>query len=335
MRLTVHLFRTDSRHNLGSPRLRTTLFASLIFVVFSGNALAISLKFKLEMLGYNEHEISAILSGTESRADIDRKIKMKMLCLNVPSPPLPLDNSETKALEGIGFTPNLEKRASSTALEASTTKGPYFQEEKISAILSGKKRREGIDSEIRMKMSSRNVPSLPLPPDNSQHAETKVLKEIAVRPNLEKPESLPFIENLVTTQSRLLEREKQYLPIIQTAAKKSRIDESLLMAVIKVESNFDPEAVSPKGAMGLMQLMPSTASSLGVANPFNPTQNVHAGAEYLSQCIYTFQDMEMALAAYNAGPHMVGQLKKVPPYPETRDFIRNVFLYRKIYEGLL
>ncbi|MFO7600191.1 MAG: lytic transglycosylase domain-containing protein [Candidatus Desulfacyla sp.] len=258
MRLTVRLFRTDSRHSLGSPRLWTTLFASLIFVVFSGNALAMSLKFKLEMLGYNEHEISAILSGRESRADIDRKIKMKMLCLNVPPPPLPLDNTETKAL-----------------------------------------------------------------------------KETAVRPNLEKPEFLPFIENLVTTQSRLLEREKQYLPIIQTAAKRTRIDESLLMAVIKVESNFDPEAVSPKGAMGLMQLMPSTASSLGVANPFNPTQNVHAGAEYLSQCIYTFQDMELALAAYNAGPHLVGQLKKVPPYPETRDFIRNVFLYRKIYDGLL
>jgi hypothetical protein len=261
MSLTVHLFRTDSRNSLGWPRLCTTVFACLIFVVFSGNAMAMSLKLKLEMLGYNENEIGAILSGKERRADIDRKIRMQMLCLNVPPPPLP--------------------------------------------------------------------------PDNAEHAETKSLKKIALGPDLDKRRSLPLIESLVTKRSQLLEREKQYLPIIQTVAKKTRIDESLLMAVIKVESNFDPEAVSLKGAMGLMQLMPSTAGFLGVANPFNPIQNIHGGAEYLSQCIDTFQDIELALAAYNAGPHLVGQLKKVPPYPETRDFIRNVFLYREIYDGLL
>lgn len=223
--------------------------------------MAISLKYKLEMLGYNEDEISAILSGRERRADINRKIKLKMLCRTVIPPPLP--------------------------------------------------------------------------PDRAEHAETKGLKEITDSPALAKRPPLPSIRGFTSKRSQLQEKEKQYLSIVKSVAKKTRIDESLIMAVIKVESNFDPKAVSPKGAMGLMQLVPSTASFLGVTNPFNPIQNIHGGAEYLSQCINAFQDMELALAAYNAGPHLVGKLKKVPPYPETRNFIRDVFLYRKIYDGLL
>ena len=115
--------------------------------------------------------------------------------------------------------------------------------------------------------------------------------------------------------------------IIQNQAMKTGLDPDLLRAVIKTESNFNEKAVSPKGALGLMQLMPDTASVLGVTNPMDPEENIAGGAEYLKDMLSNFGQLDKALAAYNAGPGAVNKYGGVPPYKETRNYIEKVGKY--------
>jgi soluble lytic murein transglycosylase-like protein len=113
--------------------------------------------------------------------------------------------------------------------------------------------------------------------------------------------------------------------IIESAAQRHSVDSNLVRAVIKVESNFNPRAVSRKGAMGLMQLMPATARNLNVADPFDPQQNVDAGVRHLRELLDTFGgDLNLSLAAYNAGPTAVVRNKGVPPYAETQHYVRRI-----------
>ncbi len=113
--------------------------------------------------------------------------------------------------------------------------------------------------------------------------------------------------------------------IIREAAIQAGLNEDLLLAVIAVESDFRPGAVSPKGAMGLMQLMPDTADALGVARPFDPRENVQAGALHLRRLLDRFGgDLELALAAYNAGEQRVRESGAVPPFPETRRYVDQI-----------
>jgi soluble lytic murein transglycosylase-like protein len=113
--------------------------------------------------------------------------------------------------------------------------------------------------------------------------------------------------------------------VVNEASLRYRLDPDLVNSVIKAESAFNAHAVSPKGARGLMQLMPGTASQLGVANTFDPAANVEGGTKYLRQLMerYNF-DVVKALAAYNAGPQRVEQYGGVPPYYETRAYVARV-----------
>jgi soluble lytic murein transglycosylase-like protein len=109
------------------------------------------------------------------------------------------------------------------------------------------------------------------------------------------------------------------------AAARHNVDPNLVRAVVKVESNFNSNAVSRKGAMGLMQLMPSTARSLNVKNPFDPQQNVDAGVRHLKQLLENYGgDVNLTLAAYNAGSGAVARSSGVPHFAETQNYVRRI-----------
>lgn len=118
--------------------------------------------------------------------------------------------------------------------------------------------------------------------------------------------------------------------IVDSHAKANRLDPKLVRAVISVESAFQPAALSDKGAMGLMQLMPETAETLAVEDPWDPDANIAGGAKYLRQLLDRFDgSLELALAGYNAGPEAVVRYGGIPPYTETQDYVEKVLrLYR-------
>lgn len=114
-------------------------------------------------------------------------------------------------------------------------------------------------------------------------------------------------------------------PIIDREATKQKVDAGLVRAVVEAESAYSPCAVSPVGAMGLMQLMPATAESLQVTDPYDPNQNITAGTQYLKQMLERYGgDIAKALAAYNAGPARVDAAGGVPPIPETQEYVRKI-----------
>jgi hypothetical protein len=123
-------------------------------------------------------------------------------------------------------------------------------------------------------------------------------------------------------------------PLIEEAAAKTGLSGHLISAVIAAESGFRPDAVSPAGALGLMQLMPATARALGVDDPLDPRQNVLAGTEYLRQQLHRFGTVEKALAAYNAGPGAVVRHGGVPPYRETENYVQRVMGLLRRWSGL-
>jgi len=123
---------------------------------------------------------------------------------------------------------------------------------------------------------------------------------------------------------------------IQSASRYNSVEESLIRAIIHAESAYQADAQSPKGAQGLMQLMPATQAELNVSDPFNPQENIQGGALYLSQLLAQFNgDFELAAAAYNAGPNAVNKYGGVPPYDETQEYVRRIkILYRRYGQAL-
>lgn len=126
--------------------------------------------------------------------------------------------------------------------------------------------------------------------------------------------------------AKMQENKSRLTPLIEEVAKELRIHPGLLHAMVRVESAYNPKAVSKKGAQGLMQLMPETASRYGVADSYDPKQNLEGGARYLSDLLREFEyDIKLALAAYNAGENAVKRYgNKIPPFPETINYVDKV-----------
>ena len=121
-------------------------------------------------------------------------------------------------------------------------------------------------------------------------------------------------------------------PSIRLICRRHGLDSNLVKAVIHAESAFNSEAVSPKGAMGLMQLMPDTSRDMGVIDPFDPSQNIEGGVRYLRLLMDRFDNnLEFALAAYNAGPEKVSKYGGIPPYDETQTYVHRVLDYYSRY----
>ncbi len=152
-----------------------------------------------------------------------------------------------------------------------------------------------------------------------------------------------FTNSPKSSKYRLFIREKRPKPLrshpankydkyIKEASTRHGVAFSLLKAIIKVESDFDPRAVSKKGATGLMQIMPGNFELLSIKNPFNPRENILGGAQYFKQLLNRFNgNPEIALAAYNAGPDSVSRARGIPHIKETENFVKKVMKY---YHGL-
>jgi len=136
-------------------------------------------------------------------------------------------------------------------------------------------------------------------------------------------------EEIFVAAPRLPLAQAPYSQLIQAAAEKYAVDADLIFSVIAAESNFNPRAVSRRGARGLMQLLPATAKRLDVKDIFDPAQNIDAGTRYLRNLMELYRgDLVLALAAYNAGPGAVERYGRVPPYNETISYVRAI---RKTY----
>lgn len=129
---------------------------------------------------------------------------------------------------------------------------------------------------------------------------------------------------------------RQYDQLIREMASKYKVDYDLVRAVIKAESDFNPSAISPKGAKGIMQLMPETAQDMAVCNIFNPRENIEGGVKYLRRLLNMFNnDLKLAVAAYNAGENaVIGYNYTIPPYVETQEYVKRVLYYLRGYKNL-
>ena len=165
-------------------------------------------------------------------------------------------------------------------------------------------------------------------------------KSLPVQKSMKNPEKLPSRSSVSAEkhggkklQSEPLslpqtKREKPYQPIILQTAKRYQIEPALINAVIMAESSFNPDAVSHKGAKGLMQLMPRTAEYLGVKDAFNPAHNIEGGTRYLKTLLDRFdRGIELALAAYNAGSRNLRKYGGIPPFKTTKIYIKKVLSY--------
>lgn len=151
------------------------------------------------------------------------------------------------------------------------------------------------------------------------------VKEIGEGPSLQVAEFSAAVRAASSASRSAIER------YVSTNANEARIDPALIEAIIANESGFDPNATSRAGARGLMQLMPQTAASLGVSDPYDPQQNIRGGVRYLRSLLDRFGNVELAVAAYNAGPEAVERYGGVPPYSETENYVRNVLTsYREL-----
>jgi len=152
------------------------------------------------------------------------------------------------------------------------------------------------------------------------------------QPQYEQVEKEPAVD--ICIPPALGKKSKRYHDIILKAATRYMVDPALIKAIVMAESGYDPQAVSSQGAAGLMQLMPRTAESLGVEDAFNPEHNVNGGVRYFKQLLEEFNcDIELALAAYNAGSSTVKRHNGIPPIKATQHYVKKVFAYYHYYKN--
>jgi soluble lytic murein transglycosylase-like protein len=218
-------------------------------------------------------------------------------------------------------------------------RGGTFESDLIPKSFGQKLYTEMLDEKYAQMISEVSLPSL-----NNQ-----IVKQLEALENSSDISSLSDIKNQYLSQrfadfrtnnnqqtdisiNTLKDKVQQWLPLIEKFSNSFNIDKNLVKAVIAKESAGNQYAVSPAGAKGLMQLMDSTASDLGVTNSFLPEQNIAGGVKYLSQMLSRFKGNEhLALASYNAGPSAVEKYKGVPPYRETQDYVRDVLTYKQMF----
>ncbi|MBF0410047.1 MAG: lytic transglycosylase domain-containing protein [Candidatus Riflebacteria bacterium] len=135
----------------------------------------------------------------------------------------------------------------------------------------------------------------------------------------------PIIPDLKKATLLYSESKNTFDDLVEKYSNANNIDADLIKRIIQAESGFDPKAISNKGAMGLMQLMPDTAKELGVKKPFDPEENISAGTKYLAEMLKLNNgDLKLALASYNAGPNAVREHAGIPPFPETQSYINKI-----------
>lgn len=190
-------------------------------------------------------------------------------------------------------------------------------------------RREVVGDVTRLYVNSDGSSFVDVPTAEIEHfeaaQEAPITQTFAKHATSGSPFQSPFTSNVRNTSAIASPNGPNIDELINTASGRYRLDPDLVASVIKAESGFNVRAVSPKGAQGLMQLMPGTASQLGVSNTFDPRANVEGGTKYLRELLerYNF-DLVKALAAYNAGPERVQQFGGVPPFYETRAYVARV-----------
>lgn len=149
--------------------------------------------------------------------------------------------------------------------------------------------------------------------------------EAALSPDPEPREPVLFEREPTPEERRRFVRDFPFGPAMLTAAERHEVDSLLVAAIVEAESGFSPEKISPKGAVGLMQVLPSTAAAYGDKDLFDPHVNLDVGSRYLSWLLREFRgDLELAVAAYNAGPGAVDRYDGIPPYRETRQYVKRV-----------
>lgn len=148
--------------------------------------------------------------------------------------------------------------------------------------------------------------------------------------------TFPGIAKIPAVLDKLPRKIIDPTPLIRASARKHKVKEALVKSIVKAESSFNANAVSPCGALGLMQLMPDTALQFGAEDPMAPEQNIDAGTQYLGWLIQRYANqkngLKKAIAAYNAGPAMVDRYRGIPPFKETRGYVSKVMTYLRQFE---
>jgi len=143
----------------------------------------------------------------------------------------------------------------------------------------------------------------------------------------------PGIPGVRSASAYSIKDSNSYDAMISEFSRKYQVDFALIKAIIRAESGFNPIAVSRKGARGLMQLMPETASRVNVSNPFDPRDNIEGGVRHFKYLLSLFNnDLKLSLAAYNAGENLIAQLNAIPPYPETIEYVQRVLNFYQSYK---